>query len=73
MVTVIVAGAICVLAAISALDLARAGICLALLAVFTVAVGSRITIQIPRFKSKIWVSATFIFLFLLRYVGEYAF
>ena len=72
MVTVIVAGAICVLAAASSLDLARADIYLALLAMFTVAVGSRVTIQIPRFKSHISVSDTFIFLVLLMYGGEYA-
>lgn len=72
MVTVIVAGTICVLAAISALDVGRADIYLAMLAVFTIAVGSRVTLQIPRFKSHISVSDTFIFLVLLMYGGEFA-
>ena len=43
-----------------------------LLGVFTIAVGSRITIQIPRFKSHISVSDIFIFLTLLLYGGEFA-
>src|SRR6186713_2287396 len=38
----------------------------------TLAVGSRVTIQIPRFKSHISVSDTFIFLVLMLYGGEYA-
>ncbi len=39
---------------------------------FTIGIGSRITIQIPRFKSHIAVSDTFIFLALLMYGGETA-
>ena len=72
MATVIVAGSICVLAAAYSLDLTRADIYLAVLALFTIAVGSRITLRIPRFKSRISVSDTFIFLVLLMYGGEYA-
>ncbi|MBK6724937.1 MAG: hypothetical protein IPG58_17230 [Acidobacteria bacterium] len=53
-------------------DLARADIYLLVLSVFTVAIGSRATIQIPRFKSHVSVSDTFIFLTLLLYGGEYA-
>ena len=48
----------------------RADIYLPLLAVFTIFVGSRVTIPIPRFKSHIAVSDTFIFLTLLIYGGE---
>ncbi len=39
---------------------------------FTIGLGSRITIQIPRFKSHIAVSDTFIFFALLLYGGEFA-
>jgi diguanylate cyclase (GGDEF)-like protein/PAS domain S-box-containing protein len=39
---------------------------------FTIGLGSRITIQIPRFKSHIAVSDTFIFFALLLYGGEIA-
>lgn len=38
----------------------------------TIGLGSRITLQIPRFKSHIAVSDTFIFLALLLYGGEFA-
>ncbi|MGB4991051.1 MAG: EAL domain-containing protein [Pyrinomonadaceae bacterium] len=72
MVTVIVAGIASVLIALFNLDIARADPYLALLGIFTVAVGSRITVQIPRFKSHISVSDTFIFLVLLLYGGEFA-
>ncbi len=72
MVTVIVAGALCVLAALATITVARFDLYLLLLAVFTIAVGSRVTVQIPRFKSHVSVSDTFIFLVLLLYGGEYA-
>ena len=51
---------------------AQIDIYLAVMFVFTVAVGSRITIQIPQFKSYISASETFIFLALLMYGGEVA-
>ena len=41
-------------------------------ALFTIIAGSRISVQIPRFKSHITVSDTFIFLALLLYGGETA-
>jgi diguanylate cyclase (GGDEF)-like protein/PAS domain S-box-containing protein len=72
MVTVIVAGGLCILAAILNVDLARIDIFLALLAIFTIAVGSRLTIEMPRFNSHISVSDIFIFLTLLLYGGEFA-
>ena len=39
---------------------------------FTIGLGSRITLQIPRYKSHIAVSDTFVFLALLMYGGEFA-
>lgn len=72
MVTVIVTGALCVLVALSQIDISRLDGYSLILAVFTIAVGSRITIKIPRFKSHISVSDTFIFLALLLYGGEFA-
>src|SRR5580765_1431295 len=72
MVTVIVAGAVCVLTALLTIDFSHADLYLLLLAVFTIAVGSRVTVQIPRFKSHISVSDTFLFLVLLLYGGEFA-
>src|SRR5258706_14183435 len=72
MVTVIVAGAVCVLIALLNIDFSHAVLYLLLLGVFTVAVGSRVTIQIPRFKFHISVSDTFLFLVLLLYGGEFA-
>ncbi len=72
MVTVIFAGTLCVLAAIVAMDLTRADIYLSILSIFTVLVRSRVTIPIPRFKSHVSVSDTFIFLVLLIYGGEFA-
>lgn len=72
MVTVIVAGAACVSLALWNLDPTRVDIYLVLLGIFTIGVGSRVTIQIPRFNSHVSVSDTFIFLALLLYGGEYA-
>jgi len=72
MITVLVAGLVSVMVALTKFDLARADIYLLVLSVFTVAIGSRVTIQIPRFKSHVSVSDTFIFLTLLLYGGEYA-
>ena len=72
MATVIVAGIVCVLFALANIRAASVDVYLLLLCVFTVGVGSRITIQIPRFKSHISVSDIFIFLALLLYGGEFA-
>lgn len=72
MITVIIAGLVSVFVALVNLDLGRADAYLLLLSIFTIAVGSRITIQIPRFNSYISVSDVFIFLTLLTYGGEYA-
>src|SRR5215210_5741300 len=72
MVAVIVAGAFCILAALGSVDLGRVDVYLALLALFTIAVGSRLTIEMPRFNSHVSVSDIFIFLTLLLYGGEFA-
>ena len=72
MVTVIVAGVIAVCLAALNVETARVDPYLGLLAVFTIAVGSRMSIQIPRFKSHVSVSDTFIFLAFLVYGGEVA-
>src|SRR4051794_4817499 len=72
MVTVIVAGAFCVLAALFWIDISRVDIYLGLLAIFTITVASRLTIEMPRFNSHISVSDIFIFLTLLLYGGEFA-
>ena len=69
---VIIIGAACLLAAVILMPVARIDSYLVLLAGLTVALGSRITIPIPRFKSHIAVSDTFIFLTLLLYGGEFA-
>ncbi len=72
MATVIVAGIACVVFALTNIRVAAIDWYLAALFVFTVAIGSRITIQIPRFNSHVSVSDTFIFLTLLIYGGEFA-
>ncbi|MBK7392568.1 MAG: EAL domain-containing protein [Chloracidobacterium sp.] len=72
MMTVIILGAVCLIAAVFSLPIERADVYLPVLAALTVIVGSRVTIQIPRFKSHVAVSDTFIFLTLMLYGGEFA-
>ena len=72
MLAVILLGVFCLSVSLLNLSLATIDIHLVVLFIFTVAVGSRITIQIPRFKSYISASETFIFLALLLYAGEFA-
>ena len=69
---VLAAGLVCVTAAAAWLPLELFDLKFVLLAALTLAIGSRVTIPIPRFKSHIAVSDTFIFLVLLLYGGEYA-
>lgn len=69
---VTVAGALCVGFAAIMAQWHKADIYLLLLAAFTVGIGSRMTIQIPRFKSHVSVSDTLIFLSLLLYGGGFA-
>ncbi len=72
MLAVIGVGLACVVLATLGLDVTRVDVYLLLLAAFMIGVGSRITLQIPRFNSHISVSDTFIFLALLLYGGEFA-
>jgi diguanylate cyclase (GGDEF)-like protein/PAS domain S-box-containing protein len=72
MAIVIAAGAVCVGVAAFAAEWQNANIYLLLLAAFTVGIGSRMTIQIPRFKSHVSVSDTLIFLTLMLYGGSFA-
>ncbi len=72
MVVVIGVGLLCIGVAIVRLPIGRLDVYLPILSILTILVGSRITIQIPRFKSHIAVSDTFIFLTLLLYGGEFA-
>ena len=69
---VIACGALCATAATVDVIRSQPDIYVLLLGVLTVAVGSRTIIQIPRFKSHISVSDTFIFLMLLLYGGPCA-
>lgn len=72
MMAVIVTGAITLIAALVRLPFSEVDVPLLILAGFTILLGSRISIKIPRFKSHIAVSDTFIFLTLLMYGGEFA-
>ncbi len=70
--TIVAAGALCVLSALLNIDTARIDPYLVLIAIFTIGIGPRATVQIPRFKSHVSASDTFIFLVLLLYGGEFA-
>jgi diguanylate cyclase (GGDEF)-like protein/PAS domain S-box-containing protein len=72
MISIIVIGLFCVAVALFRFPVERIDFYLVLLFAFTIGIGSRISIQIPRFKSYIAVSDTFIFLALLLYGGEVA-
>lgn len=72
MIAVICAGLACLIVALVRLPAERADVYFVLLSVCTIGIGSRLTIQIPRFKSHFAVSDTFIFLTLLIYGGEFA-
>src|SRR5215207_4058791 len=65
-------GFLCLITAIVRLPLEKIDLRFLFLAAFTVGLGSRITVQIPKFKSHISVSDTFIFFALLFYGGEAA-
>lgn len=72
MISAIILGALCLIAAVVRLPVERVDMYLPVLCVLTVVIGSRVTIPIPRFKSHVAVSDTFIFLTLLLYGGEFA-
>lgn len=69
---VLAAGAVCVIVAAATLPVDRLDVSFAVLFAFTIGIGSQITVPIPRFKSRISVSDTFIFLALLLYGGQFA-
>ncbi|MCO6511021.1 MAG: EAL domain-containing protein [Aridibacter famidurans] len=68
----IAVGSLCILHALYAIPYGEIDLYLVALAALTLLVGTRISIQIPRFKSHIAVSDTFIFLALILYGGEIA-
>lgn len=72
MAIVIVAGTVCFSLAVLTADWGAANVWLLVIGGFTVLVGSRMTIQIPRFKGYVSVSDTLIFLTLLLYGGNFA-
>ena len=72
MACIIAVGVICVAHAIWYMPYERIDLYLVLLTALTLGIGSRITIPIPRLKSHIAVSDTFVFLALLLYGGEIA-
>lgn len=72
MIVVIAAGLFCVSTAILNVPLERIDLYFLALFCFTIGFGSRITVKIPRLKSHIAVSDTFIFLALLLFGGELA-
>jgi PAS domain S-box-containing protein len=72
MFVVLAAGLGCVGSAVVSVPRSRVDIYFLLLFCFTIGVGSRITVKIPKLKSHIAVSDTFIFLALLLFGGELA-
>ncbi len=72
MLTILSLGCLCLAATLYYLPWEKLDVYFIILFVFTIGIGSRVTIQIPRFKSHIAVSDTFIFLALLLYGGEIA-
>jgi len=72
MLVVLTLGFACLALALLNLPLEKIDYRLLILFCFTIGFGSRITIQIPKFKSHIAVSDTFIFFALLMYGGEIA-
>jgi len=72
MVSVVICGLICLASAIVWVPLDKIDLQFLVLVCFTIGLGSRVTVQIPQFKSHISVSDTFIFLTLLLYGGELA-
>ncbi|MCY7347801.1 MAG: EAL domain-containing protein [Pyrinomonadaceae bacterium] len=72
MLTVLAVGFGCLAYALLNLSYQKLDIYFLLLFSFTIGIGSRMTLEIPRFKSHIAVSDTFIFLALLLYGGEIA-
>ena len=72
MLAIIALGALCLAIALWTIPLEKLSLQFVFLSLLTIALGSRISIQIPRFKSHIAVSDTFIFLAILLFGGEAA-
>ena len=72
MLTILAVGSACFLLALFNLPLEKLNVQFFILFALTIGLGSRITLEIPRFKSHIAVSDTFIFFALLLYGGEFA-
>lgn len=72
MLTIVASGVMCLAAALFYLPYQKIDFYFLVLFCFTIGIGSQITLQIPRIKSHIAVSDTFIFLALLLYGGEIA-
>jgi diguanylate cyclase (GGDEF)-like protein/PAS domain S-box-containing protein len=72
MFVVIAVGILCLIAAFVRLPFEKIDFRFLFLAAFTIGLGSRISVQIPKFKSHIAVSDTFIFFALLYFGGEAA-
>ncbi|MGI8786806.1 MAG: hypothetical protein ACR2HG_03455, partial [Pyrinomonadaceae bacterium] len=72
MLAVIAVGLACLANAVFNLSYQKFDIYFLILFIFTIGIGSRMTLEIPRFQSHIAVSDTFIFLALLLYGGKIA-
>jgi hypothetical protein len=72
MLLILVIGFVCLAAALVNFPLERLDYKFLILFALTIGFGSRITLEIPRFKSHIAVSDIFIFFALLLYGGEFA-
>jgi len=72
MIAVLATGVVCFALAFVNLPIERFDLKFVLLFCLTIGFASRVTVPIPRIKSHIAVSDTFIFLMLLMYGGEYA-
>src|ERR1051325_11264735 len=69
---VILCGLVCIVWAVAGASFGSIDIRFLFLVCFTLGLGSRISVRIPRLKSHISVSDTFIFLTLLLYGGQLA-
>ena len=72
MLVILISGFACLSAAAFNLPYKKFDVYFLILFAFTIGIGSRMTLEIPRFKSHIAVSDTFIFLALILYGGEIA-
>ena len=72
MLMIMITGYVCVTIALFNLPFQKLDLSFLVLFGLTIGLGSRVTLKIPRFKSHIAVSDTFIFLTLLLYGGEIA-